>query len=315
MRQEWRREKVWTDRHSTVFQSWEEYTYVAEGAAWHGLPVNQRKDSVDERDKLNQGKRIADFLADTNSWIAKRGPTLGLKVESLLLNLDEAISVRLYTGPCYAPLNEFLRESAKQSTEWRLHAAKDATVTYSATINNLCSAIRKLTKVSDCPEKLYRGVRGELPQAFWLRDRFGEVTALELSLMSTSASEEVSASFLGPVKDESDGGGHEHNQNLMWEVHSRGAGDSGYHSGADVSRLSQFPNEKEVLFPPLTSLRVHLSKDDGSGSRRLSQDAQSSTEAIQLADKEAQLVRTRVDLDTAKGLRRYSRVVVTPTFI
>jgi hypothetical protein len=44
---------------------------------------------------------------------------------------------------------------------------------------------------------VYRGVRGELPEAFWLRDAFGMVTATDFGFMSTSLDRVVSEGFLG----------------------------------------------------------------------------------------------------------------------
>ena len=41
--------------------------------------------------------------------------------------------------------------------------------------------------------------------------------------------------------------------NLLWEIHTQGDSDSGFHHGADISMLSQFAAEKECMFPPCTS--------------------------------------------------------------
>ena len=46
-------------------------------------------------------------------------------------------------------------------------------LTFAATVGHICRGIRKLAAVSTPAEvsgKLYRGVRGELPRAFWLPD-------------------------------------------------------------------------------------------------------------------------------------------------
>ena len=52
--------------------------------------------------------------------------------------------------------------------------------TYTATVSHLCRAIRKLSAIT-LPEEaelpLYRGVRGELPDSFWVRGELGMVCA------------------------------------------------------------------------------------------------------------------------------------------
>ena len=52
--------------------------------------------------------------------------------------------------------------------------------------------------------------------------------------------------------------------NVLWQLAADAHGgslaetDSGYHHGADISMLSQFAGEDEVLFPPCTILEVHV---------------------------------------------------------
>ena len=100
---------------------------------------------------------------------------------------------------------------------------------------------------------VYRGVRGELPEAFWLRDAFGMVTATDFGFMSTSFDRAVSEGFLGS------GGG----VCVLWEIECGAETDDGFHSAADVSLLSQYPGEKEMLFPPLTMLQVRAQQHGG----------------------------------------------------
>ena len=44
--------------------------------------------------------------------------------------------------------------------------------------------------------------------------------------------------------------------NVLWEIRCGQETAEGFHSGADVSLLSQYPSEQEMLFPPLTMLKV-----------------------------------------------------------
>ena len=126
------------------------------------------------------------------------------KVPQLVLN--EVLAIRLYTGPGYTPINTFLREVAKLGPDWRKRIAHMHQLSYSATVAHLTAGLRKLVKVygnegvagavgaagsvaveaveaaaaaatggataSDF-HTVFRGVRGELPEAFWLKDDFG----------------------------------------------------------------------------------------------------------------------------------------------
>jgi hypothetical protein len=92
---------------------------------------------------------------------------------------------------------------------------------------------------------VYRGIRGELPEAFWLKDDFGDVTATDFAFMSTSVDQEVCKHYMDTKQ-----------QNVLWEIRCSSETAEGFHSGADVSMLSQYPQEVEMLFPPLTMLKV-----------------------------------------------------------
>ena len=178
------------------------------------------------------------------------------------------------TGPGFQLINQFLREMGKLSVDMRTKFARCAELTYAATTRAICSAIRKLARVnlhggaprdgplatahrfsaaachgiSDTGEVdgvRWRGVRGQLPLSFYRQDERGEFTATDLGFMSTSTTSET------PMRTYMHGV-----SNVLWELHTRPEDEHGYHQGADVSMLSQFQDEKEELFPPLTMLRV-----------------------------------------------------------
>ena len=166
------------------------------------------------------------------------------------LTRDEVIALRLYTGPAYQPLNTFMREVAKVGDQWRRTLVRHHKLTYAATAGHVCSGLRKLVSVNDDSKicRLFRGVRGELPGAFWLRDSKGGVTATDTAFMSTSMGQGECVKFLGEKASAS--------ENLLWELQCGPEDATGFHSAADVQVLSQYPAEREVLFPPLTMLQV-----------------------------------------------------------
>ena len=52
----------------------------------------------------------------------------------------------------------------------------------------------------------------------------------------------------------------EHKDHILWQIECKEESEGGYHNGADVSMLSQFASEDEILFPPLTVLTLTNSR-------------------------------------------------------
>ena len=85
----------------------------------------------------------------------------------------QVLAVRLYTGPAYQPINNFLRQIAGLTGAHRREMARHPGLTFSATVGHLCNAIRKLAAVAkhdDTRTTLWRAVRGELPRSFWTQE-------------------------------------------------------------------------------------------------------------------------------------------------
>jgi len=125
--------------------------------------------------------------------------------------------------------------------------AHDPGLTFSATVGHLCRAIRKLAAVAteeEAKKPLLRGVRGELPRTFWVPDANNMICAVDMAFMSTSQRRETPISYLGE------------GNNVLWELRPAVQSDVAFHRGADISMLSQFKEEEEVLFPPCTMLEV-----------------------------------------------------------
>jgi hypothetical protein len=162
-------------------------------------------------------------------------------------------------------------------------------LTYAATVLELNNGLRKLARVNTECSTVYRGIRGELPKVFWLRDEFGYITATDFAYMSTSLKRDVCTQFMDT-----------NGENLLWEIQCTGEDAEGYHSGADVSMLSQWPKEKEVLFPPLTMLTVVEDAEDTNGANSSSANGTNRYGETQQLDGKDVL---------------FTRVVVRPTFI
>jgi hypothetical protein len=204
-----------------------------------------------ERDTNHEGMVPADFERRVNSLIRQRradGHGLALREVDAMLSRDEVLAARLYSGPAFQPVNEFLRQLAHLHGALRTALARLPSVTFVATVGHLCRAIRKLAAVatpSEVEAPLYRGVRGELPKGFWLPDDQGLVCATDTAFMSTSRNRQTPVGFM------TEGG-----PNLLWQLQPKKESDAAFHRGADISTLSQFSEEEEVLFPPYTMLNV-----------------------------------------------------------
>jgi hypothetical protein len=131
----------------------------------------------------------------------------------------------------------------------RRDAALDSSTSMGATVGHLVAAVRKLAAVNTAEEngrKLYRGVKGILQGSFWIPDALGVVCATDAAFMSTSLGEATPVHYM-----EANG-----RPNVLFELEAAAADDAGFHCGAEVAMLSQFADEREVLFPPLSLLRV-----------------------------------------------------------
>jgi NLR family CARD domain-containing protein 3 len=153
------------------------------------------------------------------------------------LQRGEVIAVRLYTGPMYWLYNAALRRSPAET--YRSLGGNR----YETTIFCVISGILKLSKLTQVPadRRLYRGLGGLiLPTEFWRRKE-GFRGGVEWGLMSTTADRKVAVQYSGA-------GGR---RGTVLEI-AAGRVDI----GADLSWVSQYPCEKEFLFPPLTCLEV-----------------------------------------------------------
>ena len=92
------------------------------------------------------------------------------------LSLDEVVAVRLYSGPAFQPINEFLRQLALVTGSVQLELARHPQLSFIATVGHLSCAVRKLAAVATEEESsapLFRGVRGHLPKGFFIPDAQG----------------------------------------------------------------------------------------------------------------------------------------------
>eukprot|EP01052_Picozoa_sp_SAG31_P027381 SAG31_NODE_2560_length_5482_cov_7.141373_4_plen_744_part_01 len=164
MAEEWDRDLEWQDWKAQRHTSQVVWSYVTHQAI---------ADVKTRRDLKNQGKTPTQFCRDVNKFIQTRreaGCGDFLPEANAFLTVDEVIAVRLYSGPAYQPINDFLRQISSLTGKVRKYMAMNPELTFAATVGHICRAIRKLSAVSiaeDTSAPLWRGVRGELPRSFW----------------------------------------------------------------------------------------------------------------------------------------------------
>jgi hypothetical protein len=150
----------------------------------------------------------------------------------------EVISLRLMSGPMFFIYNCVLRRFPLET-----YKQLDGN-SYETTIFCLISAIMKISRSTSVPEgKLYRGLGGMvLPESFFSQGNTGSFAgAVEFGFMSASASKETAVRYSGK----------EGRKGTVLEIYV-GTIDA----GASIKSFSQYPEEIEYLYPPLSCLEV-----------------------------------------------------------
>jgi len=166
------------------------------------------------------------------------------------LSLAEIIALRLYTGPAYTPIN---------------YAERRKLSTYSVTTYCIESAIIKLglratqnwdRNSEDCAESMdvFRGIKGNMPsefvQAYYGAHGLGESDARAMA----------DPAFISATNNKEIALGDKYGGEVLFVFHCQApsfnelTGEGILKGGADVSWISQFPREQEVLFPRFTEL-------------------------------------------------------------
>ena len=195
---------------------------------------------------------------------------------------EELIAARLYTGPMFSKYNAVLRGLRSENDYMRnmmvslccpaaivghflggtprtaLHLppaghlsfedAQQWLNLYTTTLHGINSAVIKLGKLTRAT-KVYRGIAGKkLPPEFWVPNAYGVRGGVEQAFMSTTTEKAVA---MGYASGSTIGIVLEVQQGMV-------------NRGADISFLSQYPSEREILFGPLTGIEVLNTRIEGS---------------------------------------------------
>ena len=165
-----------------------------------------------------------------------------------LLQEVEFFGARLYTGPLYVKYNAVLRGVESNEFMERRFNSLCLGNRYTTTLHVINSAVVKLAKLQPAV-KVYRGVAGgKLPPQFLAPDENNVCGGCEYGFLSTTTDVRVAAEYASSGK-----------VGMVFEL-AMGMVDR----GADLSWLSQYPHECEILFAPLTGLEVRASRVEAS---------------------------------------------------
>jgi hypothetical protein len=158
------------------------------------------------------------------------------------LRREEVIALRLYTGPCYQLYNAALRKAAIAGGKGEGGEQTSAEgVPFVTTVHLINSGLLKLSKLQQCVV-VYRGIGGvTLPEVFREPNKDGAKGGVEFGFMSCSTKRDVALGYAA---------GKECGGTLLKMKMGM------FHKGAQLNWLSQYPEEEEILFPPLTGIEV-----------------------------------------------------------
>ena len=160
----------------------------------------------------------------------------------------ELVALRAYSGPMYAKYNQIMRDtlaveaSGVQVSQQDGHGQVNM---YPTTIQLIVSGIRKLSRIAEMPEggAVYRGLSGlALPPELFALDEQGFAGGVEAAFMSTTVKEEVARKYSGV---------HEGRKATIFKLL---LGKTSL--GANISWISQFEGEEEMVYPPRTQLQI-----------------------------------------------------------
>ena len=236
-------DNVFTTSNGITTTSREEYEFVAHPVEGKAYP--ERKELIGRPELRRRPLRPDHF----KEQLERKNAELVAGLHSPLIE-EETVAGRLYTGPAYEKLNLVLRaQSGNAFLRMRCKELCQGN-TYATTIHAVASCVLKLSKLTTAT-RVYRGLSGAaLPASFFEPNAEGVCGGVEFGFMSTSKAKSEALAY---ATSEAHRGKVfcptllEMEQGMV----SR---------GAEMSWLSQYPHEEEVLFSPLLGVEAQSSR-------------------------------------------------------
>ena len=194
------------------------------------------------------------------------------------INDAELVVLRLYTGPMYIKYSAILRAKADPAEMPRCaelcggSSSAGIQNQYPATLHTINLGVLKLARLNDTIDKpLYRGLSDGMPPEMFLKPgEDGVRGGVDFWFQSFTTNKDKAVSYANAHSQTAE----KHDQSYLCGTLLRmeqGMADR----GAQISWLSQYPNEEEVLFPPLTGLQVERRSYRPEGNRKKGNDVTS----------------------------------------
>ena len=212
-------------------------------------------DSESGRDLGSREPKLATSLLEnaaellSSSFVFKQhGITVTQEqIKALPLLLEEVIALRLYTGPMFTLYNGVLRAWGNTEQPGVVsrgpNAGMDVRGKFTTTIHAINSGILKLSRLQPA-SPVFRGASAlKLPRRFLQHDSHNTRGGVEFGFMSTTLERDVALHYAKSGNPQAPSTVIESSMGMV-------------DRGASLDWLSQYPHEREILWPPLTALEV-----------------------------------------------------------
>ena len=163
---------------------------------------------------------------------------------------EEMLAGRLFTGPMFTKYQAVLRIFI--GIEFLTSKFEELCMgnTYPTTIHAINACILKLSKLTRA-QKVYRGIcEARLSDSFWTPNEFGVRGGVEYTIMSYTDDRGVAVEYATDPSGTKPG--------ILLEIRM-----GMLNRGAELSCLSQYPHEHEIIFPPFMALEVLGFRSEG----------------------------------------------------
>ena len=188
-------------------------------------------------DKGHGGMALSDFTHAVNAKLKEHGSTHRATDADVL-------ALRLYTTCTFRRLNDALRAKGTANEQGELG--------FKVCIQTARNCLLGMQAIPRSPAHSFRGATGYLGEEFSSSEM-----GLDYAFFSASAYESVATEFAGGVVPSVE-------RSVVFQVEYLRAC-----PGTDVSVISVFPEEQEVLFPPCTGLSFPLNNAGGNNTGRV----------------------------------------------